>query len=132
MLKLNITKSNHSGSFFKLFVVLLASMFIGFFSLTPLSTVHAKTEKAEKIQKNDVVILTAGWCHYCTKTRQFLKKNNVKFTEYDIENSNLGYQLYRSLGGKGVPVIRVGDNVMFGYEPEKLKNLLNDAGYHLP
>jgi mycoredoxin len=132
MLKLNITKSNHSRRFFKLFVALLASMFIGFFSLTPLSTVHAKTEKAEKIQKNDVVILTAGWCHYCTKTRQFLKKNNVKFTEYDIENSNLGYQLYRSLGGKGVPVIRVGDNVMFGYEPEKLKNLLNDAGYHLP
>lgn len=97
----------------------------------PSAQAKAKTPKAEQ-HNNDVVILTAGWCHYCTKTRQFLKKNHVKFTEYDIENSNIGYQLYRSLNGRGVPVIRVGQTVLFGYDPQQLKVVLEENGYELP
>ena len=64
--------------------------------------------------------------------RQYLTSNKVKFTEYDIEKSNLGYQLYRSLGGKGVPVVKVGETVLYGYNSEKLKQVLNESGYQLP
>ena len=129
---LNNIRTKKSSFYTHLLMALLASILIGFFSLTTISTAQAKNEKVEKAEKNDIIILTAGWCHYCTKTRQFLKRNNVKFTEYDIENSNLGYQLYRSLGGKGVPVVRVGENVMYGYDPDKLRSLLNDVGYNIP
>ena len=104
---------------------LIALILVSFFSLVTLPSVHAKP-------KPNVTILTASWCHYCTKMRQFLNSNNVTFTEYDIEKSNLGYQLYRSLGGKGVPVTKIDENVIYGYDTEKLKRLLNAGGYNLP
>jgi glutaredoxin len=123
---------NNAQSSTRLIWVFIASILIGFTSLATLPAVYAKSSSQSSVEKSEVVILTASWCHYCTKTRQYLTSNKIKFTEYDIEKSNLGYQLYRSLGGKGVPVIKVGENVMYGYNPEKLKQTLNESGYHLP
>lgn len=107
----------------------IASICLSLVIFFPTSSAYAKKSANKKPQ---VTILTASWCAYCDKMRQFLKNNQVPFTEYDIEKSNLGYQLYRSLNAQGVPVVQLGEKVLFGYNPDKLQALLIESGYHLP
>ncbi len=130
---LNNTKASTPSRITHILLSLITVLGIGFFSLALSPPVLAKpaTFNMVKAEKSKVIILTASWCHYCTKLRQFLNNNNVKFTEYDIEKSNMGYQLYRSLGGKGIPVVKVGDTVLYGYNADALKEVLNQNGYNL-
>lgn len=122
-------------SYFTQFSIgLILSLFIGFSGTFFHTTVEAKStsQQTVKNEKAQVIILTASWCGYCNKLRQYLQSNQIKFTEYDIEHSNMGYQLYRSLGGKGIPVVKIGNNVVYGYNPDAMKQILNESGYNLP
>ncbi len=115
-------------------VTLLLSLLLGFSGSFFHTSVQAKpaAQQTVKNEKAQVIILTASWCGYCNKLRQYLQSNQIKFTEYDIEHSNMGYQLYRSLGGKGIPVVKIGNNVIYGYNPDAMKQVLNENGYNLP
>lgn len=115
-------------------IVFILSLFIGFSGMVLHSPAQAKStsQQTVKNEKAQVIILTASWCGYCNKLRQYLQSNQIKFTEYDIEQSHMGYQLYRSLGGKGIPVVKIGNNVIYGYNPDAMKQVLNESGYNLP
>jgi glutaredoxin len=62
-----------------------------------------------------VVMYSTSWCGYCKKARQYFEKNNIRFTEYDIEKDRRAKHQYDQLGGKGVPVILVGKKRMNGF-----------------
>lgn len=123
-----------SSYFTQFSVALLLSLFIGFSGIGfhPIAQAKSTSQQTVKNEKAQVIILTASWCGYCNKLRQYLQSKQIKFTEYDIEHSNMGYQLYRSLGGKGIPVVKIGNNVIYGYNPDMMKQVLNESGYNLP
>lgn len=79
------------------------------------------------IPAGSVVLYSTTWCGYCTKTRNFLKKNNIPFVEHDIETSADAYREYKALGGKGVPVVRVSDQVLHGYDPDGIISALRQT-----
>ncbi len=62
-----------------------------------------------------VVMYSASWCTYCKKARRYFKRENIPYVEYDIEKNKVAKKQYRSLGGKGVPVILVGKKRMNGF-----------------
>ena len=126
-----MTKSSYFTQFS---ITLLLCLFLGFSSIGfhPTAQGTSTPQKTVKNEKAQVIILTASWCGYCNKLRQYLQSNQIKFTEYDIEHSNMGHQLYRSLGGKGIPVVKIGNNVIYGYNPDMMKQVLNENGYNLP
>ncbi len=62
-----------------------------------------------------VVMYSTSWCAYCKKAKQYFKKNNIKFTEYDIEENARARKRYKKLGATGVPVIVVGQKRMNGF-----------------
>lgn len=70
------------------------------------------------------VLFATKWCGYCARTRKFFEKNNIPFREYDIEKSAEGYAQYEHLGGHGVPVIVVADQVIHGYDESALRDAL--------
>ncbi|MEC7118770.1 MAG: glutaredoxin family protein [Pseudomonadota bacterium] len=70
------------------------------------------------IPAGSVVLYSTAWCGYCTKTRNFLTDNQIPFAEHDVEKSPEAYREYQALGGKGVPVVRVNDQVLHGYDPK--------------
>lgn len=76
------------------------------------------------IPAGSVVLYSTAWCGYCTKTRNFLTKNQIPFVEHDIETSADAYRDYKALGGQGVPVVRVSDQVLHGYDPEGIISAL--------
>lgn len=65
-----------------------------------------------------VEVFMTSWCGYCKKMVRFLNEKGIPYTAYDIEKDSAAANTYKELGGKGVPVVRVGSHVVHGYSPE--------------
>lgn len=50
--------------------------------------------------------------------------NGIRFTELDTEKTAAGYEGHKKLGGNGVPLIVVGDQVIRGYNEDALRATL--------
>lgn len=72
----------------------------------------------------DVFLYTTSWCGYCKQAKAWLDAHHVPYTNYDIEKFALAREEYKRLGGKGVPLIRVGDNLMRGWSEATMKRYL--------
>ena len=60
-------------------------------------------------------------------TRKLFRRHKIQYREIDIETSREGYRQYRALGGKGVPVVVVEDEIMHGYsESNRRQNYRHD------
>ena len=74
----------------------------------------------------EVRILTTSFCPYCTRTTNFLRKNGIRFTEYDIHGSEKGEALYKKLDGRGVPVLIIDNTVIHGYNESEMQKALEE------
>ena len=77
------------------------------------------------IQQQDVLLYTTSWCPYCRKAREFLERANIPYTELDVEKSSQAYEQYEKISGRGVPVIKIGDQVIQGYNPDAIRTALS-------
>jgi len=75
-----------------------------------------------------VRLYTTTWCGYCKKARAYLQARGTPFQEINVESSAQGQSEFRALGGRGVPVILVGNQRMDGYSEGGLEGLLRQAG----
>jgi mycoredoxin len=82
---------------------------------------EAPVAHAAEIKHDNVILYATTWCGYCKKTRAFLAKNNIQYTEYDVEESEEGRQQHKALGGNGVPVLDIKGTVIHGYSVEKME-----------
>jgi glutaredoxin len=71
-----------------------------------------------------VILYGTAWCGYCEATREFFDKNGIVYTDLDIEKTTAGYEGHKRLGGQGVPVLVIGDEVMHGYSEQFLHSNL--------
>lgn len=70
-----------------------------------------------------VVMYSATWCGVCKKAKRYFEDNRIRYTEYDIENSATGKSDFKKLGGKGVPIILVGNRRMNGFSAAGFEKL---------
>jgi len=74
-----------------------------------------------------VIIYTTSWCGYCKRAKKHFKDKGLRYTEMNIEKSRIAKMQFDKLGGKGVPVILVGDKRMSGFSEagfERIYSLL--------
>lgn len=71
-----------------------------------------------------VTVFSTTWCGYCKKTKHFLKTHGIPFDERDIEASDAAREAFTRLGGSGVPLVLVGNQVIHGYSLAKLRTAL--------
>jgi glutaredoxin len=86
----------------------------------------AKPGDQKSKSKKKVEIFVTSWCPHCRKLETFLKSEKIKYTSYDIEKSEEGKQLYEYLGGKGVPLTKVGSQDISGYNPTDILSALGE------
>jgi len=79
---------------------------------------------AAGVEQPRVVMYATSWCPYCRKAREFFARHKIAYVEYDVEQDQDARQANRKLGGGVVPTIVVGDDVVRGYSPERLTQLL--------
>ena len=74
----------------------------------------------------DVTIYSTPVCHFCNAAKEFFKENDVTYIEFDVAaDAEKRQEMIDMTGQMGVPVIRIGDDVIIGFDEPKLKELLN-------
>jgi len=76
-------------------------------------------------KSDKVVMYSASWCGVCKKAKTYFKSNNVKYSEYDVETSSKGKRDFKRMGGRGVPIILVGDKRLNGFSKAKFESIYN-------
>ena len=72
----------------------------------------------------EVVMLSASWCRYCRRARNFLADRGIIYCEYDIEKSRRGAELYGQSPFGVIPVIYIGDDVLVGFNSDEVAQAL--------
>jgi glutaredoxin len=83
-----------------------------------------KSELVPLAGQPEVILYATEWCGYCKKTRAFFAANGIRYVEHDIEKNSAARDEHRRLGGNGVPLIVVGDEVIKGYSEQALRQSL--------
>lgn len=84
----------------------------------------AVVETSAPHHQPEIILYATEWCGYCAAAREFFLANDIRYTELDVEKTREGYEGHRKLGGNGVPIIAVGDDVVHGFNEVELRSLL--------
>ncbi len=74
-----------------------------------------------------VVLYSQPGCAPCFAARIFLKSRGVAFVYKDVQADPQAFRELMDLGSRSTPTLRVGSEVMIGFDPEKLQALLDAA-----
>ncbi|SDD13367.1 glutaredoxin family protein [Aquimonas voraii] len=77
-----------------------------------------------------VVMVSAEWCGYCQKQLAEFRSAGVRFTELDFDTA-AGREAVEALGGRGVPMTVIGDEIIHGYNRPALQQHLAAVGYEM-
>ncbi len=72
-----------------------------------------------------VTIYSTPVCHFCHAAKDFFKENNVAYTEHDVAaDIDKRKEMIDLTGQMGVPVIKIGEDIIIGFDEPKLRELL--------
>lgn len=64
-------------------------------------------------------------CPYCYTLKVFLKEKGIDFQELDVsQDEKAKEELIKKSGQMGVPVIEINDQIVIGFDKEKIEKLL--------
>jgi glutaredoxin 3 len=73
----------------------------------------------------EVTIYSTTTCHFCNLAKEFFKKHNIAYTEYNVgldpEKRN---EMIELTGQLGVPVIRIDNDVVVGFQEPVVATIL--------
>ena len=72
-----------------------------------------------------VTIFTTPTCHNCKMAKVFFQNHGVEYEEHDVQaDLKAREQMMNESGQMGVPVIKVDNEVVIGFDEERLSELL--------
>jgi glutaredoxin len=71
-----------------------------------------------------VVMYTTASCPACRAAKTFLARKGVSYEERDVQRSSDARKEFESLGGRGVPLILVGNERMEGFNPQRFEQMI--------
>jgi len=72
-----------------------------------------------------VTIYSTPTCHFCQLSKEFFKAHGVEFTDYDVSTDIAKRrEMVERSGQMGVPVIFIGDDMVIGFDQQRLTALL--------
>lgn len=75
-----------------------------------------------------VTIYSTPTCHFCQMTKELLKEKGIAYTDYNVAADLAKRQeMIQRSGQMGVPVIYVGDEMIIGFDKERLEKALGLA-----
>ena len=75
-----------------------------------------------------VSIYCTPTCHFCQMAKDFLKERSIAYTELNVaQDLERRQEMIQKSGQMGVPVITIGDEVIVGFDKEKIAASLGIA-----
>lgn len=73
----------------------------------------------------NVTIYSTPICHFCHIAKDYFAEHNIAYTEHDVASDlEKRAEMIDITGQMGVPVIRIGDDIIVGFDEEKIAELL--------
>jgi glutaredoxin 3 len=73
-----------------------------------------------------ITVFTSPSCHWCKVAKSYLNERGLTYREVDVIKDARGRQeMARMTGQYGVPVIRVGEHAMTGWDKAEFERLLS-------
>ena len=70
----------------------------------------------------NVKVYSTPTCPWCIRAKQFLKENNIEFQNLDVSSNQLAAdEMMAKTGQMGVPVLIIEDEVIIGFDKDKIK-----------
>ena len=80
------------------------------------------------METKKVEIYSTDTCHFCHMVKDWLNEKGVKFTDYNVGTDIEKRKEMVSLTGQmGVPVIKINEDIVIGFDEDKIANLLGIA-----
>ncbi len=72
-----------------------------------------------------VIVYSTPPCPYCTRTKQFLKDNDIDFEDIDVSaDQEMLQKMIDKSGQMGVPVLDINGEIIVGFDKERIKSAL--------
>ncbi|MBT4165409.1 NrdH-redoxin [archaeon] len=72
-----------------------------------------------------IKIYTTPTCHHCIDAKTFFKEKGLDFENLDVSSDEkAGAEMVEKSGQMGVPVIFINDEMIIGFDKEKVEKLL--------
>jgi glutaredoxin 3 len=72
-----------------------------------------------------IKIFTTPTCPHCKQAKEYLSQRDVTYTEFNVaENKDALKEMVEITGRRSVPVIVCGNDVLVGYSPSRLDQLI--------
>lgn len=72
-----------------------------------------------------VTVYSTPSCPYCSMVKDFLKKKQVPFEDYDVSrDQRRAEEMIRKSGQMGVPVTDINGRILVGFRPSEIENAL--------
>ena len=73
-----------------------------------------------------VIVFSTPTCSWCRALKQYLKQNNIKFKDIDVNRDRqAAMDMVRRTGQQGVPVTLINNRPIIGFNKIKINRLLN-------
>ena len=72
-----------------------------------------------------IKVYSTDTCPYCHMAKDFLKENNIEFEDINVEEDKAqAEEMVKKSGQYGVPVVEIDDEIIIGFDKEKIKEIL--------
>ena len=72
-----------------------------------------------------VVMYSTPTCHYCNLAKDFFDANKIKYEVYNVSaDLEKRKEMIERSGQMGVPVIYIGDEMVVGFDEEKIRGMM--------
>lgn len=90
-----------------------------------MDTPENNNEQAASNEGTGVVIYSTPVCHFCQAAKEFFTENEVTYADFDVAaDADKRQEMIDMTGQMGVPVIKIGEDVIIGFDEGKVKELL--------
>lgn len=75
-----------------------------------------------------VTIYSTPTCHFCNLAKEYFTENNVPYTEHNVAaDMEKRQEMIDKSGQMGVPVIFIGDEMIIGFDKERIASAVGAA-----
>jgi len=80
----------------------------------------ASTSKKKVSFTGTVELFVTSWCPSCKRAIAYMKEKGIPYVAYDVESDAQAKKRFDDLGGRGYPLILVGNNKFYGSDPKTI------------
>ncbi|MCK5706430.1 MAG: glutathione S-transferase N-terminal domain-containing protein [Candidatus Aureabacteria bacterium] len=74
----------------------------------------------------DIKVYSTPTCPYCIRVKEFISSKGFSYNDIDVSsNPEAAQEMVKASGQMGVPVIMIDQEVIIGFDREKITSLLD-------